>query len=148
MQTSVETISGKLCTVIKRPFDAEWVREQLAMGMPYMYEAEDGYRGNFYPKIRTLVEKAIDIGRLTPKYVITILPALPRRPTPEHAPLLYRYASEDVFVVGTGHDGPSYPNGLGLSGILHLSKTHKGKAEITHATDTNGNKIEIAIEEE
>lgn len=34
MKTTIETINNKLCTVIRRPFDAEWVKGQLAMGVP------------------------------------------------------------------------------------------------------------------
>ncbi len=36
---TIEEINGKKCSVVRKPFDAEWVREQLAIGMPVVVEA-------------------------------------------------------------------------------------------------------------
>lgn len=99
MKTSIETRNGKLVTVIRKSFDAEWVGEQLAVGMPVVAEyLNDG--GSTYRKVlRDALERKCYEAQteITPLYTITILPALPRNPKPEDVPLLYRYASEGLF---------------------------------------------------
>lgn len=177
MQTSVETINGKLCTIIRRPFDAEWVREQLAMGIPVVawhrfwkkpvslvncYTSNDGevfYQGwfNQYETFSLLGMVFTD--------TITILLALPRRLTPEHAPLLYRYCSEGIFAYLKGNSYP-FPKWSirDESGIfVGISEDVQGNVVgkfleteggwphnpvLEYATDTNGNRIEVAIEGE
>lgn len=160
-RVSIETIGGKLCTVIRRPFDTEWVREQLAMGVPVIAERislqrfllvrddhEGKYKGikadspyGYYSEGRT-----IDIAPHIFEYTITILPALPRNPKPEHAALLYRYASESLNVRYEIMDADlRCADGLGIGDILN----HLGccPIEITHCLDTQGNRVEVAIEE-
>lgn len=107
--TSIETINGKLCTVIKRKFDVEKVRESLAIGVPVVawhrfwkkpvvivncYADRDGivfYQG-WFNESQTFALRDMVFSN-----TLTILPALPKHPKPEDAPLLYRYASEGLY---------------------------------------------------
>lgn len=73
----------------------------------------------------------------TCEHIATALPALPRHPKPEDAQLLYRYMAEGVE-----------PWLCYMSEYYDISAVVDSiDVEITHATDTKGNKIEVAIEE-
>lgn len=110
MQVSPEIISGKLVTIIRRPFEADKVRESLERGVPVVVEAAfDPYKPTeIFRSI--LVEWNERVGCFDAYEgcvetdeilsVLTILPPLPRRPTAEDAGLLHRYASEGLFVEG------------------------------------------------
>ena len=74
--------------------------------------------------------------------VVTILPALPRHPKPEHAPLLYRYMAEGLEVCG-GNYGYVERYSYNLDGLLRAIHGHVD-TEITHAI-YNGERVEIAI---
>ncbi len=81
------------------------------------------------------------------------LPALPRHPKPEHAPLLYRYASENLRLCGTREElEDSEEHSFGARWVrvdsdnLVLYAGTTNNIEITHAT-RNGTRVEIAIEE-
>src|SRR5688572_12506990 len=97
-----ETINGKLCSVIRKPFCAEWVREQLAMGVPVVADygkkgfakltSYDDTRGAFCSGNNVFAPDYTDW-----RYTLTILPPLPRRPTAEDAGLLHLYAAHGIF---------------------------------------------------
>jgi hypothetical protein len=118
---TIETINGREYTVIRKPFDAEWVREQLAMDnavlatdqrytSPKMltdyYTFHEGYG-----KLDALRNTTFDgLGFCYPygddllwtsatEFTETIvrLPPLPRRPKPEHAALLHLYISKGLM---------------------------------------------------
>lgn len=81
---TVETIQGKPYTVVWRDINTD---EDIASGFvegKFEKIASDGV-------CKYLVVHDEDIAA-------TALPALPRHPKPEDAPLLYRYASEGIFV--------------------------------------------------
>lgn len=87
-------------------------------------------------------------------HTIAILPPLPRRPKPEDATLLYRYCSEGINVCGkylSWYDDDECSFGRDFiikEGPIVSFLGGDLVREITHATDTNGNRIEIAIEGE
>lgn len=144
MQTTIETIGGKLCTVIRKPFDADWVREQLSMGIPVVGELPRGERIPFY--ILDIDQEFYDY-----PFVVTILPALPRHPKPEDAPLLYRYAAEGIhlsFVWGN-YTEEHYEMCTRSSGIVEVMDYIQRKQiplpTFSHAIDAQGNRHEIAI---
>ena len=72
-------------------------------------------------------------------HIATALPALPQKPNPEDAPLLYRYASEG-FLFGTT---TRLLSGAGI--ICWLGGG--GSCEIVHMTDKEGNRVEVAIKD-
>lgn len=148
---TIEEINGKKCSVVRKPFDAEWVREQLAIGMPVVVEAhqDSGYRqwitlineadnslfGYVPDSTSGLMRFSVDGGG-TLQSIIVVLPALPRHPTPEHAGLMYRYMAEGIepqtFCCATGKR------------INWLDNVHR-KCSIIRAL-YNGQRIEISIE--
>ena len=163
-KVTIEEINGKQCTVIRKPFDAEWVKEQLSMGnhvrMEAVYPDQDtvliecstktypaGESVSYFGAYDCFAEEDI-------KHTLTILPALPRKPTPEDAPLLYRYASEGLMVMikteGCYSDDYGIPDEEDRweeeyefnSPLINVGEPQ----EITHAT-LNGERVEIAIEE-
>lgn len=118
--TTIEHISGKPYTVIRKPFDAEWVREQLAMGNKVLFEVDvpemvakyKGERyvfdkqGQFESSLRypvygteTIVMDIANCFKDDNLETLTILPPLPFHPTADDARLLYRYMAEGVAVV-------------------------------------------------
>lgn len=127
LDTSIQNIKGKFYTVIWR--DPSFKTKQLSShDIPTTYGYEVGI--------------GLD-------HVMTKLPALPEHPKLEDAPLLYRYASEGLFIVGNHirHEfsGPfevQFPD-------FNLVETHPDrKVQITHAIDEEGNRVEIAIRKE
>lgn len=164
MKTSIETINGELCTVVKRPFDADAVRKSLAMGVPVLVEDKHETRGTLVREIRrqsmgngswviyydcacnvdghmTIVE----VRAAAMMYALTILPALSKHPKTEDAALPYRYASEGIFLVGTYGD-EDYET-CGFRQFLEMYHSGKLKA-VVGAVDADGNRVEVAIKGE
>lgn len=161
-EISVETINGKQCTVIRKPFDAEWVKEQLSMGIPLVVQDNELERWQLFGRANAfpwLSASSLNDGRVDSlyssciEYVLTILPPLPRRPKPEDAPLLYRYMSEGITPVlatdGFNFNlcGVSPPgNALYLNSDKEYDGIHLGLCETFYAL-YNGEKVNIAIGE-
>jgi hypothetical protein len=99
-------------------------------------------------------------------HIATALPAPPRHPKPEDVPLLYRYAAEGIRIKMEWHNrSQEYSaiwNGDSLTGwwdmgdceSLNISDMSEGLTaspidtpKITHATDTEGNRVAVAIRE-
>ena len=167
MQVTIEEINGNKCTVIRKPFDQKWVKEQLDMGIPVLADGTEIYGDNslclyamaeshnrngdrivynFYAATEELKRNAD-----TFVSTVTILPALPRYPRPEDRLLLYRYMAEGVRLIiiryhGTDDKHVSYHNG---EEIVHsfFKYEHLCKHEIVHALDFDGNKLKIAVKE-
>lgn len=127
-KVSIEEINGKQCTVIRKPFDAEWVKEQLGMGNYVRVET-------FNMEWERVVSQDF-ITNTNLKYILTILPAIPKHPKPEDAPLLYRYMAEGII--------PMYKIHIAAECFLPVSQHCIGKVTITHATH-KGERVEIAI---
>lgn len=166
MKISVEEIGGKKVTIIRKPFDAEWARESLAMGVPIVAEGNDGWKcfvtRKFYhnKEMELFSCKAIidpcgsvdgcfiaDVGEEYLAYTINVLPALSKRPTPEDAALLYRYMAEGIYFTYSyddyDYEGRDTTNTIDGSMIYELINR---KAEIIHAIDTDGTRVEVAIQ--
>lgn len=100
MSVAIGTVNGKICTIVRKPFDSEWVREQLALGMPVWAGYNDGWtiihgiKGPLFQHIKMLTANGSDKSCFP--NIITCLPPLPRKPMPEDARLLYRYMAEGV----------------------------------------------------
>lgn len=160
MKVTIETINDKKCTVIRRPFDAEWVKGQLDMNNSFLVEThktkgrwsilwdwECSIRDVFKtPKTRLFAE---DID-----YTITILPALREHPKPEDAKRLYRYMAEGFTLVTTDKEqicGWDYAlGGFVTANVAIPYENYRNPTNIalSHALDEQGNCIEIAIEGE
>ena len=145
MKTTIEEINGKLCTVIRKPFDVECVKEQLDIKMPVVVETIEhevcGKNIKGIHKLHKYIDKnwfcGINIGAEDSWFesIIVVLPALPRYPKPEDAPLLYRYMAEGIIPIldeCESLDRMIFTNGF-------------GEGRITHATH-NGERVEVAIE--
>jgi len=153
MKVTIEEINNKQCTVIRKPFDAEWMKEQLGMWQPVRVEYRDGYcftytipDGGGFELHTHLIRKHGE-----PINTLTILPALPKHPKPEDAPLLYRYMAEGIEV----HADDSYMDeevcfrgvARGIEKFILCGDgfiNRQFEFEITHAT-LNGERVEIAI---
>lgn len=129
---TIETIQGKPYTVV-------WYKDvetSSALLGRRLVELSNGCLGVFH-----------DANCLN--LLATALPALPRKPKPEDARLIYRYMAEGLHPWGTGRDGAIYPNGLGPEGLISLSKRNTKAAEITHAIcSETGERVEIATADE
>lgn len=149
MKVTIEEINGKNCTIIRKPFDADWVKEQLSMGIPviagdsitnkrnilirFVRHNREGcykYRNNEW--FECCLDRSIPEVELTS--IITILPALPKHPKPEDAPLLYAYMAQGLFLWTANSD------------VIDRFYTGEILVEITHCTH-NDERVEIAIEE-
>lgn len=165
MKTTIETISGKLCTVIRRDFDAEKVRESLAMGVPVVAETKAKNRyllkcfagGEYASSMQNKVVGGFCIDGVSMSephfaHTITLLPALPRHPKPEDAALLYRYLAEGLHVIAHRLDNIERSKLVSTHRIEDVLwgwwKAHPPLAEyrITHCVDTHGNRVDVAIE--
>ena len=161
MQVTIETINNKQCTVIRKPFDAEWVKEQLNMGIFPSVDLKcskpltgsvlcykDSYFTYYDPQWNEIISFEKEMLELYS--VITILPPLPRNPTPEDAPLLYRYMAEGLEPHASVVVNPRKYSGIEHSaghGIINRMRLYRDTTfQITHATH-NGERIEIAIKE-
>lgn len=160
MKTSIETINGQLCTVIRKPFCADYVREQLEMGVPVV--CEYGLFDDSVVRHALFSELVLDAhialyGEAAMRHTLTILPALPRNPTADDAPLLYRYASKGVLAQGYCDESQEcydeeadhvFKGEVGFLEMLDFMVRNQDsywRFEITHATDTVGNIVDIAI---
>lgn len=131
MKTSIETIGGKLCTVVRWPFAEReaWVRQQLAMGMPVAIENKHGrrivlldqYVDEYYYIEIDGIERCCSKANFT--NVIAVLPALPKDVSKASLDAMHAYQGVGLFPFG-------------------------GKNGVTHATDGYGNRHEIAMEGE
>lgn len=160
LPTSIETINGKLCTVIRRPFDAEWVREQLAMGVPVVTDLAvllfAASEGRYYTERGYMV---LDGARqhLPEARIKTILPALPKNPTPEHAALLYRYMAEGIYPVLVCPDSElsfllrgidRFGNALYKNLADEYDGISLSLCEINYAVPETGGRCEVAISDD
>lgn len=123
MKTTIETIDGCKCTVI-------WM--DSAYEDCLVYTNADG------------CIRMYDIN--TGVHVCTALPALPRNPTADDAPLLYRYAAEGVnaFVeLVDENDELTW-----MSAVDAIKRYNSDSALTTiHATDAQGKPVEAAIDD-
>jgi hypothetical protein len=173
MKVSAEIISGTPATIIRHPFSerVEWVRAQLALGVPVVVEDEKGrgiitrfeycetWKEHKYHMEYSAGNSWILNGECF-THTVQILPALPRNPTPDDAGLLYRYASEGLTPV----TDDSLDKGMPLYGIQHGKAVlgfhisgYSGEETglfpledltITHAVLANGTRVEVAFREE
>lgn len=152
---TIETINNNLVTVIRKPFDAEWVKGELSMDIPLIVERFDGVIINTLYKYDTDLEKFEESGYYGHlyhidelKYTLTILPALPKHPkTPRDDRILCAYMVVGLDVQIELSNSGSQPMMYNMVSWLYHNKSHGGfYREITHAT-LNGSKVEIAIED-
>lgn len=138
-KVSIEEINGKQCTVIRKPFDAEWVKEQLSMGNYVRVET-------FNMEWERVVSQDF-ITNTNLKYILTILPALPKHPKPEDAPLLHRYMAEGLEICGISvHSWDGGKRKLKENSNSRILRNFFDNTldKITHATH-KGERVEIAI---
>lgn len=121
MKTTIESINGKQYTVV-------W------------HDAVQSFNGTM-----TATHSGF-VWHIGSKCVATLLPALPRYPKPEDARLLYRYMAEGIEPKGNVWIGGSIEHeSYSVRGILNAVRIGQ-QTEITHALDSDGNRIEVAIE--
>lgn len=130
LKVTKETINGKLCTVIwHSPEPRQGCLDDVLWGYNGVGEIYSNYYGH--------------------EHIATALPALTRNPTPEDAPLLYRYASEGIEVQYgyTDHTGEhcllAADNGGYAALDWVLGKQYKVGFE--KAVDKDDNRIDVAI---
>lgn len=161
-----ETINGAEFTVVRKPFDAEWVRGQLKMGIPIIAETIDECgksgrkaRGSHILHDFTNCDEwfrgsymAGDASSFS--HTLTILPALPRNPKPSDAALLYRYMVEDLIPFGDikvpcaafGESNGRYQR-ISVE-VSTVGRIDNSMPTLTHAIDSQtGERVEIAITE-
>lgn len=134
MKTSIETINGKLCTIVWHGYNP--IKNTIGRRFATLHG------GTF------AVFKDADCL----DHIATAIPALPRNPKPKDAPLLYRYASEGLMVWWTDNDEEK-PRTCAWVINMHLVNYNQlvehtnltRRMEITHAVDSEGNKVEVAI---
>lgn len=142
MQVSVETIAGKLHTVI-------WYTNDVRVWEKQNWKATrgGGYMAFFHGEDDDS------------HHIATALPALQRHPKPEDAALLYRYASEGLTVCGESIDNNGKNHlfcfvGSGSKGMYtEHNPPHDARVNldwfrhypVTHAIDSTGQRVEIAI---
>lgn len=157
MKVTIEEINGKQCTVIRKPFDAEWVKGELNR-LTSVLVGRDG-EDNFiiHPFLRAdNSARILDAYKNDCFYSLTILPALPKHPTPEDASLLYRYMAEGLCMGGRyrcieWHQGKwsDWDNCSIMEDLNMGCNTWDDEFihEITHVT-LNSERVEIAITKE
>lgn len=132
MKITIETINDELCTVI-------WYNKGIEPDIKYAdVKLLDG---SWIFRIRRPTARGCKI-----KHIATALPALPRHPKPEDAPLLYRYMAEGVEPILVSNHPVLKGRELFWEKYLREGwedSQHNG--EITHATH-NGERVEVAIE--
>lgn len=152
MTTSVEIATEPLRTIIKRPFDAEYVRSQLEMGIPVVFKHQ--YLDNYLIAISINGDiinhncGTTDINSIT--HTIVTLPPLPRYPKPEDAGLLYAYAAQGLFPYGQvfiKSEGNFSMNTLPMLDLME-EKHSFPKVELLDALLADGTRVDIAIQEE
>lgn len=125
MKITIETIKGRKCTVIwhvpREPDGIDWPKK-LRVGYVIRHNQ-------------------------TSEHVATVLPALPRHPKPEHAPLLYRYMAEGIEPMGESVEMQGNIVRFPAEHPIHCTvMIGLGCGKITHAI-FNGERVEIAIED-
>lgn len=140
---TIEEINGKEFTIVRKPYNAEWVKDELEIGCVVLEKKgnQDGKQGWIYMySIHQLDDLYYqDIIKDVESVIVAVLPALPRHPKPEDAPLLYKYMSEGLMPVFDGKKPAcDYLTTRSIEGIWMLT--------ITHATHNN-ELIKIAIKE-
>ena len=121
---TIENINGADYTVV-------WCKYAYADSY---YIAEDDFYVTDNLGVKTI------ICRIDDSYVATALPALPRKPKAEDAPLLYRYMSDGVVLW--------FDTDFSSNTIIIPNICSGGMSQITHATDKQGNKLEVAINDQ
>lgn len=140
--TSIETIGGKLFTVIWHELDAKKA-------------LESGADMSWYDMHVGAMLLSNDPDRFAAKYVATALPALPRNPTQGDARLLHAYAAQGVYIRGINADGQEIrfipeedgimlDNESGGIGDWYSSLAFTDEGNITHGL-MNGERCEVAI---
>lgn len=159
MKTSIETIGGRLCTVIRKPFDAEWVKSQLDIksiitvsthaGLWPLLSYEYNEHGEMYEYLTSNGISHDYIYEHSIIDVVTILPAIPLHPTPQQ---VAAYAAQDITPMVTAYGREYYVEPergkLMLNGVeegQYSTFENMPEAKITHATDKQGNRVEVAI---
>lgn len=148
MKTEIITINDKQYTRITQPANHEWIKEQLEMGEPVNLENEYGIFSaatiatlasdgkEFYAGFDELADRTYS-DKEKVQSIVTTLPALPRYPKAEDMLLVHRYEAEGLNIMGRfKHDAEWIENEGVCCGVAE---------EITHAVDSEGNRIEVAI---
>ncbi len=173
MKVNIETINGKQCTVIRKPFDANWVKEQLSMGIPVLAEKKDWkaegeygyknlnlilefapyYRGSYWCASECQNKGFHGIGYHKSghrsiegswTYILTILPPLPRNPKLEDAWRLHELMAKGISVYFTWDDDRVRKT-VWCADDFPVNQL-VDEITITHAT-LNGERVEIALED-
>lgn len=158
------------CTVIRKPFDSEFVKEQLSMGVPVLVEEFEGHGKGVKPllhyKDEYFVGRNINAKSYRIAETLTILPALPKHPKPEDLEMIYAYMAAGLNVHFNRYDWGeekvthNHPARVILNMLEHGGNeicnatearyiegvTEAWRFEITHAT-LNGERVEVAIED-
>lgn len=142
--TTIETIDNTLCTIIRRPFDAEAVRESLAMGVPVVAETskklevviiqwcDDG--SVFYEDDLSIRDCSISEMEFT--HTLTMLPSLSPFPADEE---VFAYEAQGIRIFRSSPKGTTHRAIFG---------THRD-CPVTHGIAAHdGQRAEIAIKEE
>lgn len=157
MQVTTETINGRKVTVIRRPFDPEWVKEQLVMGVPVVVEW-DGKIYFVYDINKRLNGTRLAVGSYDEgnyggvmaeriKHTITILAPLPSRPKLSDLGILHKYYSEDIIVSGEHIGDNKLQFSRDVCGGELFSLIEQGyDVEVYGGHLTYGQRVEIAIE--
>lgn len=168
MKTTIEEINGKLCTVVRKPFDAEWVKSQLDIGIPVLMDSpkhlphrhvitaynEDEFQSSVSSEYGYEFNSARDSWNKESdcRNVLIILPALPRNPKPEDARMLYRYMAEGIDIIWKW-GGEIEDDWESITcGLLHnqdgIDLIGDGAVPIAYAINSEtGERVEVAIYE-
>jgi hypothetical protein len=153
MTITIETINGKKCTVIRKPFDPEWVKKQLAMVIPliaehkeygvlYLPPQDKSKKGTFcYFHNSDSADGVASLENFTS--IIVVLPALPRKPKPDDVRRIHEYESHGLEVWGYNTKDAMKDT---CRAIPHKIARHGEDITITHAL-YNGERVEIALED-
>lgn len=149
MKTTIETINGKIYTVIWHSKDyADYLGESI-------YDAFHGLTASGVIEIFSCATNRAE-------HIATALPALPRHPKPKDAGLLYPYMTVGLFIkcqfFDCGELVLEFKNSeLEVQGREMFVDNGYGRnmvgasgywdIEITHATDAQGKPVEIAVED-
>lgn len=167
MKPTIETINGQLCTVVRKPFDAEYVKEQVSIGNTVRVEIFSRafsicyVRGeDFYGLDETGEPDYVEVIDLCDVQMVTTLPALPRRPENNEATirLLHAYRAAGLIPLGRSKNEGAHSKYKVLSNNPTPNGSYESEPEIgefiikigdeiTHAIDTDtGERVEIALE--
>lgn len=134
MKTTIEQINGESYTVVWHCPPTKQCR----------YKKCTGLNGGFV----LVFEQDAD----AEGYIAIALPALPRHPKPEDAQLLYRYMAEGVVPCGGWLRTQKYFREIKCKSVsfalMDAIVRNVSKIVITHATDKDGNRVEVAIKED